>query len=238
MPPYEPNPQIIVMSLEELKFILNWLGQRRERDDNPVTVLIGGWAVDAYNPWYGSIDIDLVTNSRTKSSLMHLLLTERGYRHYRIEVHTAYKHTDYGPILIDFGNRDEHYRFEGRDKDLNFDLLNGNTIIKMIRGGIPAHVPTRSLLLLLKLKASWDRAYRIESGKSDDPEWEHGKLIKDYADVIALLDPMHGGAEIDLNFLGEKLNEFDFLKDCLRIIPENNDAVEKYNRRNPISHLT
>jgi len=47
--------------------------------DNPVTVLVGGWAVDAYNPWYGSIDIDLVTNNRTKHSLMRILVKERDY---------------------------------------------------------------------------------------------------------------------------------------------------------------
>lgn len=59
--------------------------------------------------------------------------------------------------------------------------------------------------------------------------WEQGKLIKDYSDIIALLDPIHGGTELDLNFLGAMLNEFDFLKECLRRIPENHDAIEKYN---------
>ena len=70
MPPYDPDPQIIEKSLHELEFILEWAMQRGETVDNPVTVLVGGWAVDAYNPWYGSIDIDLVTNNRTKHSLM------------------------------------------------------------------------------------------------------------------------------------------------------------------------
>ncbi len=58
------------------------------------------------------------------------------------------------------------------------------------------------------------------------------KLIKDYADVIALLDPMSGGTELDFNFLGEKLGDFDFLKGCLRKIPETHDAIVKYNRMN------
>ncbi len=84
--------------------------------------------------------------------------------------------------------------------------------------------------MLFKLKASWDRAYRIDSETSDDMEWERGKLIKDYADIIALLDPVHGGTELDFNFLGEKLGDFDFLKECLRKIPETHDAIVKYNR--------
>ncbi|VVB94190.1 Uncharacterised protein [uncultured archaeon] len=52
----------------------------------------------------------------------------------------------------------------------------------------------------------------------------------DYADVIALLDPIPGGTELDFNFLGEKLNDFDFLRECLRKIPETHDAIVKYSR--------
>ena len=228
MPPYDPDPQIIQKSLEELEFILNWIRQRGETVDNPVTVLVGGWAVDAYNPWYGSIDIDLVTNNRTKHSLMRILVNEREFEHSRIGAHTVYKPTDHGPIIIDFASREERYPFEGRDEELNFDIMNGQTNMKVIRNHISAAVPTRSLLMLFKLIASWDRSYRIESETADDLEWERGKLIKDYADVIALLDPVHGGTELDFNFLGENLTKFDFLKDCLRKIPENRDAIKKY----------
>jgi hypothetical protein len=159
-----------------------------------------------------------------------ILVNEREYDHSRIGAHTVYKPTDHGPIIIDFASREERYSFEGRDEELNFDILNGQTIIKDIRNHISAAVPTRSLLMLFKLKASWDRAYRIDSETADDLEWERGKLIKDYADVIALLDPVHGGTELDFNFIGEKLGDFDFLRECLRKIPETHDAIVKYNR--------
>lgn len=59
--------------------------------DKLVTVLIGGWAVDAYNPWYGSIDIDLITNASTKRSLLHALRTERGFERQR---------TPSGPTMV------------------------------------------------------------------------------------------------------------------------------------------
>lgn len=45
MPPYDPDPQIIEKSLEELEFILSWVKQRGETVENPVTVLVGGWAL-------------------------------------------------------------------------------------------------------------------------------------------------------------------------------------------------
>jgi len=41
---------------------------RGEDERYPLTVLIGGWAVYCYNPWYGSVDIDLVTNSRAQNT--------------------------------------------------------------------------------------------------------------------------------------------------------------------------
>ena len=49
-----PSDEITRKSLEELDFILNWAREREEkRNDSPI-VLIGGWAVDAYNPWYAN----------------------------------------------------------------------------------------------------------------------------------------------------------------------------------------
>ena len=204
---------------------------REGNDENIVTVLIGGWAVDAYNHWYGSIDIDLVTNHTTKSSLMWHLLNNRGYEHYRAHgSHSVAKNTSDGPIIIDFVSRETEDPFEGRNEALNFHILDGNTGIRNIRGVVPAAVPTRSLLLLSKLKASWDRAYRLRHGTSEDTEWDRGKLIKDYADILALLDPNYGGEDIDIMFLGEQFARFDFLKECLKRIPDNLDALGKYRK--------
>ncbi len=84
MPEYSPEElEIVEQSLEELKHILQWVSPREENKENPVTVLIGGWAVYSYNDYYGSLDIDLVTNHKTKNRLMRHLLNTRGYDHYR-----------------------------------------------------------------------------------------------------------------------------------------------------------
>ena len=231
MPEYSPSQKIIDQSLEELKHIMQWVRQREENKDNPVTVLIGGWAVYAYNPWYGSLDIDLVTNNSTKESLKYYLLHSRGYEYYRLfRPHSVAKFTHDGPIIIDFGSKEAEDPFEGRHEKLDLNILDGNTEIRKIRGEVPAAVPTRSLLLLFKLKAAWDRAYRIENEKSDDLEWENGKLIKDYADILALLDYEYGGTDIDIAFLGEQFSHFEFLKECLKIIPDNLDVLTKYGR--------
>ncbi len=230
MPPYNINPQIIEKSLEELQFIFNCVRRRGETSENPKTILIGGWAVDAYNPWYGSIDIDLITNSKMKGDLKYYLKKIRKYGSCEIQVgvRTISKMTDYGEIIIDFVRR-EGYTFVGREEKLDFKIPKEQTVIKEIRGRIPVVVPTRSMLMLFKLKASWDRTHRVEHETSLDIDWERAKIIKDYADIIALIDPAHGGRDIDTGFLGEKLADFDFLKECLRRIPENRDAVGMYN---------
>lgn len=133
MPQYDSNPQIIEKSLEELRFILNWIREREEPTHNPVTVLVGGWAVDAYNPYYGSVDIDLVTNKKTKDKLKFFLRTNRKFTHYRIiyGVKTVSKPTEYGDIIIDFGSKYKQYKFEGRDETLNFDFVNGQQCVRL-----------------------------------------------------------------------------------------------------------
>ncbi len=226
-----PSDEITRKSLEELDFVLNWAREREEARNDPPIVLIGGWAVDAYNSWYGSIDIDLIANSRMKNKLKYILKTERGYGSHQIyeKFNTVMKPTASGDIIIDFISRDG-MQFEGRGDYLDFDIPQEQTTIKEIRGGISALVPTRGMLLLLKLKAAWDRSYRIKNETAEDMEWERGKLVKDYADIIALIDPAHGGNEIDINLLGENLSKFSFLKRCLESIPDNLDAIVKYGR--------
>jgi hypothetical protein len=231
MPEYSPTQQIIELSLEELKNIMQWVREREKNDETPITILIGGWAVDAYNPWYGSIDLDLVTNHKTREHLKWYLQNQRGFEHLREPgLHSVTKNTPAGKIIIDFLSRETADPFEGRSETLDFHILDDNTEIKTVRDEIPAAVPKRSLLVLFKLKAVWDRTYRLQHNTSEDASWDHAKCIKDCADILALIDPNFGGTDLDLEFLGEQFVRFGFLKDCLRIIPVNNDALAKYRK--------
>ena len=83
MTAYRAPRTIVDASLEELIDIFRWVHAREKDERNPVTVLIGGWAVYSYNKWYGSVDIDLVTNNKTKHQLMKRLRDERGFVHQR-----------------------------------------------------------------------------------------------------------------------------------------------------------
>ncbi len=232
MTSYEEYRSVIDASNLELRAIAEYL-QAREDAASPTTVLIGGWAVHAYNPWYGSVDIDLITNSRTKQSLKEHLVSTRGYDRYRTpdDSKRVQKLTADGkPIIIDFGTRERPDPFEGRSCALQYDVLDGRTELKPVGGGLYIPVPRRELLLLFKLKAAWDRNHRIVNDASRDLEWEKGKLRKDRADILALLDPKAGGRNIDLFALGGYLSQYPFLTDCLERAVEDTDAVIWYGR--------
>ncbi|QLC50203.1 hypothetical protein HWN40_08100 [Methanolobus zinderi] len=230
---YELNSSsaIIRYSLDELQEISHYL-MEKEDFKHPVTVLVGGWAVDSYNPWFGSVDIDLITNSSTRQSLSYYLRDQRGFMPYRLTglPTSVKKETEAGAIIIDFATKQKPFPFEGTDADLDFNILEGNTELREIRGGTEIAVPNRATLLVLKLKAIWDRSYRIEKQLSADLEWETGKLIKDHADILALIDPEHGGNQIDISVLGKLMEKYPFLKESLISVYNSNEGVEKYNR--------
>ncbi|MDD2755394.1 MAG: hypothetical protein PHS80_07670 [Methanothrix sp.] len=229
---YSVPKTIISASREELIEIFHWV-QAREKD-NPITVLVGGWAVYCYNPWYGSVDIDLVTNNKTRQRLMKYLRDERGFVPQRdaMAPTTVVKTIREGKILIDFGSREDICNFEGRDEQCPFSLLDGRTTTRKVSPGFFVTVPDRTLLMIFKLKATWDRSFRIQNKTSSDEEWERGKLCKDRADILALLDRKAGGTETDISYLGERLNEYSFLKEMLREIPYDSDAIKMYRRMN------
>lgn len=228
---YNPGQEIIERSLAELRNIIAWIAERESDSTTPTTILIGGWAVDAYNPYVGSVDIDLVTNSKTRGSLMNHLVHHEGFRYRRYTHHkTVEKGFGAETVTLDFYSRERPSPFEGGRGELALDFLDDHTVITPIRGNIRMAVPTRGALLVMKLKAVSDRSFRYELGRSPDPEWEYSKLVKDSAGVLALLDPEHGGHDLDLEFLGEMLNRHSFLKDCIENLPESDDTRNKYER--------
>jgi len=232
MADYSVPRTVISASLEVLREIFQWLQSRGEDERYPITVLIGGWAVYSYNQWYGSADIDLVTNNRTRQHLMSYLRHERGFVHQRDRMAptTVAKVIQEGKILIDFASREDIWRFQGRIEECPLSLLDGRTEARDTGAGFSVIVPERTLLMFFKLKAAWDRSFRIQNGTSIDMEWEKGKLRKDRADIIALLDPDAGGTEIDIQYLGERLHEFPFLVEVLQEIPNDIDAISMYRR--------
>lgn len=230
MPSYDPTP-VIGASLEELRFIANFVREHEDRD-NPRTVLIGGWAVHSYNDWYGSIDIDLITDTKGKKRLLDRLIGERHFERFRMDgdgrgirrMVSSNQH-----IIIDLGTRNVPDPFEGGEGRISFDILDGRTVLGEV-AGISIPVPERTLLLTFKLKAAWDRNYRTLNGTSHDPHWERGKLLKDRGDILALLDPDHGGREVRIDRLNEHMERWPALRISLTSALGDREAVRTYGR--------
>jgi hypothetical protein len=226
-------------SLEELHAIVAWTTAMEQAGKiRPVTVLIGGWAVYAYNPWYASIDIDLITNSEVKNDLMrHLIAVRQFSRDASDPPSTVVKYvkTDGGPgeIRLDFVSRTKSYPFEGINDTLDFRTLEDHTVLKKIGEGLSFRVPERSLLLIYKLKAVSDRSYRIRAQRSNFPEREASKLFKDYCDVLALIDRKQYNDDLDIRIMAEALARYDFLVEILQRLPDKGDAIGWYRRMSP-----
>lgn len=226
-------------SLEELKAIAAWTTAMEQAGKiRPVTVLIGGWAVYAYNPWYASIDIDLITNSEVKNDLMRHLIAVRQFSRDASEPPSTvvkYVKTDGGPgeIRLDFVSRTKSYPFEGMDDTLDFRNLEGHTVLKEIIEGLSFRLPERSLLLIYKLKAVSDRSYRIRAKRTNFPEREASKLFKDYCDVLALIDRKQYADDLDIRIIAEALTRYDFLAGIIEGLPDHSDAIGRYRRMKP-----
>lgn len=232
MPDYNQQ-EIFNQSLIELKAIAEWLEEMEESGKiKPLTVLIGGWAVYSYNPWYGSIDIDLVTNSDIKNRLMWHLIEKRHYTSdHSPPPTTVYKEVAIGgnkqKIRLDFGSRVELNPFEGVKKNpLSFDTLDEHTSTWHMGDGFHIRRPDRSALLVYKLKAVWDRGYRVRWGR--DTGWDEYKLEKDYCDILALIDPSRYSDDLDYAFLAEELGTRDFLRDEIKNLCNKATPIKRY----------
>jgi hypothetical protein len=228
-------PDVRDVSYEELHAILAWL-QGRPAKRRP-TVLLGGWAVYAMNPYAKSRDIDLVLSAKERERLLFWLESERGYTRWRKQQDGwwgAYRVVDPRAavkqdrqMVVDIASYEETFRFEGRDEHLDFDLaLDHSQEVDL--EGFRVLVPSPSLLLLYKSKAIWDRTHRLSKGTSEDADYDAEKLVKDKADVLAIIHAAREYGGWDVEFLGEQLMRLPFLVDLIRGIPKDPDAVERF----------
>lgn len=213
-------------SLDELKAIFSWINDREGDGERPITVLVGGWAVYSYNSYWGSVDIDIITNSKTKRSLKKYLLDRRDFHPDKETTNSVFKVTPAGDVIIDIANRGKD-KFEGRSSILTLDVIDGNTEKRIIEDQeVP--VPSRTVLLMMKIKAAWDRNWRIEKNRSTNPDWEKGKLIKDQSDILALLDMEKGGSTIRIDQMGGYFKQNPFLSDVIERMIGSFPGAEKY----------
>ncbi len=217
-------------SFEELRYIFNWRPSGEYYRSGDI-ILIGGWAVHSFNPWKYSLDMDFIASNHFKNSLQRHLYSARGYSKERNEAgNTLFlKKLPSGNIYLDFlPNKDQ---FHGRMNTLDLSKIDYKTTTKNISYSFGAEfqviVPEISMLLLLKLKAAWDRYYELSLETLQDKDHLKNKFAKDCGDIVALLY-CNEFQFARLDWLSTTISEFDFLKDFLKQgIIEDNSAFDR-----------
>jgi len=216
------DDQLVRDSLDELAQMARWIrgGSSKERFR---LSLIGGWAVHAYNPWFGSQDIDFLSGRGERKTLMQWLRSERGFvprRDVGEGLQTLSKTATGGNINVEFLRADADFRFEGEGAAFPLRPVFSRVAWRRVEG-IELPVPGKEDLFVLKAKAAWDRSWRLDNRRSEDAAYERGKLAKDMGDLLALLDPTRG-LHLDFSTLGKEMERYPFL---LRLLQRDDLAL-------------
>ena len=223
-------------SYQELLNLLHWFHHQ-----GPIPVIIGGWAVYAYNSYLGSVDIDLVGPSTGGlfDATIEAYERERGYQalttgplylgtSFRKPIYDSNEIVGYMEIDACTYENDHPKTFhEDPKKELPYSLCQRSHLTTNIQfnKNCEAKIPNKTLRLLYKLKALRDRQYDLEEKSGilgiERLAWLRSKIIKDGSDLISLiyLNPQTSiiRQEIETKILKEIIEEFR-LEFCIESI--------------------
>jgi hypothetical protein len=229
-------------------------------------VVIGGWAVYFYNPYFGSVDIDVVGPSLSGSFDDAIEGYERSHGYEILQadpfgaevtarkpIYSNGSRRKVGDMEIDacsYERTSASSFHEDNSKQLPYSLCDRQECRREVRIAKDAvcYVPSKALLALFKVKARRDRSYDIRAkGSTMNPEslaWLRGKVAKDGSDLIALLDQKDRGAIVkdgmDYTQLGSLAGEFGLTKlvsDTLRQVLDDASSLSLYGRSVDIPSL-
>ncbi|MBD3170974.1 hypothetical protein GF326_00740 [Candidatus Bathyarchaeota archaeon] len=240
-------------SYQELQDLLLWFHHQ-----GPIPIIIGGWAVYLYNPYLGSVDIDLVGPSMGGLFDATLEGFERERDYQAVTTGPAYLGTSFrkpiyrdelvvGYMEIDACTyeNDPKVFHEDPAKVLPYSLCGRPGFLTEVSLGqnLEARIPVKSLLFLYKLKALRDRQYDLEVGRAvlgtERVAWLEAKIVKDGSDLISLLDPKPVNAVVeqilDPQIVKELIDEFDlgFCHKSIDSLPDLVNSCAQYRNIDP-----
>lgn len=222
-------------------------------------VIVGGWAVYFYNPYYGSVDIDVVGPSIRGSfdGIIEGYERSHGYEILQQDplgteitaskpIYSKGRKRKVGEMEIDacsYERASASLFHEDDSKRLPYSLCDRAACRREVRVAKDAvcYVPSKALLTLFKVKARRDRSHDIRTkGATMNPArlaWLRGKVAKDGSDTIALLDPKGRGAlakdGMDYAQLADLAAEFGLtalVADTLRDVLGDKSSISLYGR--------
>lgn len=221
-------------------------------------VIVGGWAVYFYNPYYGSVDIDVVGSSHRDAfdEIIEGYEKSHGYEILQQDA-LGTEITASKPIYSKGGRkigdmeidactyeRSGASQFhEGGSKALPYSLCERDGCKReiSIARDCACYVPSKALLALFKVKARRDRQYDIRTkGATMNAArlaWLRGKVAKDGSDIIALLDPKERRSIMkdamdyaQIRALAVEFGLTDLVTDTLRDVLKDRGALTLYGR--------
>ena len=207
------SEEITTHSFQELANFIKWMNKIYGN----YPMIIGGWAVYAYEPTRGSRDIDIVFES---AKIMGKILIDyyknNGYIFRKKDICTIeyYKiiPTEEGNVEINIDAcsvSNVNFLKEDREIKIPWPLCFKNYCEKKIND-VKFLVPSLEILLILKVKALRDREYELKTSlflSEGDKEFLKSKIIKDKHDIEVLMQ-----LDIDEKFLNKILEEYKFTK--------------------------
>lgn len=191
--------------------------------------IIGGWAVYIYNrEGFGSRDIDVVIPTREmKGRMIDRYLVNNGYQ----IKHKAFGEMEWIKELVpgdpdsitylDICTLEDRNIVHGTDLEVPWKIAFDHQIVKEI-DGTKVYIPSPEALLVLKVKAAWDRDQDIRVGGGTP--FLSDKLLKDRFDIVSLLR----SCTIDMDLLIRIINDSKFhdqFKDSLARAISDEEAV-------------
>ncbi|MHC3129029.1 MAG: hypothetical protein IBV52_03030 [Candidatus Bathyarchaeota archaeon] len=205
-------------------------------------MIVGGWAVHAYNPYLESIDIDVITPHEHVELVESLLTTQCRWIKTTTDLVFWKKFSKQIPdadvgqhIFFDLLSAGLVNAFhENNEKRIPFQICFKEEfyVRKSIDDEININVPKKELLVIYKLKAYRDRLFDLTySSRAQVPserDWLKAKMAKDLSDTIALMDPNYG--PLDIVFLKEIVNSYQlqFLRQTVEQLPTKTEAIKQY----------
>lgn len=211
------------LSLAELKKFLAWCKGRPGK----LIPVVGGWAVYAYAPKIGSIDIDVVLTKQDEAPTREFL-EENGYKPKEDEPTVYLK--EIGKITLRFDLIPYDDECQARGIQIPWKLLDRHST-EIVFQGQKMRVPTKELLLIQKVTAYRNREDTARLGHLRFPDGEkkylENKIAKDKKDIKNLIE---SGASFEkayeiVNQLGFK-TVFDGALKELDIIQTKTKTVE------------
>ncbi len=238
------DEQLATAAKKEFETFVKWYNEKLGAHP----IIIGGWAVNHYNDYFGSKDVDVIFEAKRKfyDTPLTQFLAANGYRldprddfteTFKKEIRAGKQTAEIDIDAADIGRANQFHA--NNKKNLSYSLCAKHCIeISEKTGGttLTYRVPRLELLIAYKIKAYHDRNFELTQPENTRlNQYYTSKRDKDGSDIIALLDSKNtkNHARVShayLNALMQQHNMKKEAKEVLNMISERPGSRDLYKK--------